>query len=219
MFSLQAKTRNILGKKVETLRKKGLLPAVLYGHKIKNKALVLSLKEFEKAYKQVGESSMISLQISGDKDQLDQIPVLIKAVSLDPVTDKFLHADFYQPVLGEKLTVSIFLAFEGESPAVKTLGAILIKNISEVEIHCLPQFLPKEIKVDVSVLETLEDNIRIKDLKIPDSVEILKEQNEIVASVALPEKEIEGPVTPEASIQQEEDRAKSGEGAMQEKEK
>ena len=56
MLSISAKIRKELGKKVKSLRKMGVLPAVLYGHKIKNLNLELDLKEFEKIYKEAGES-------------------------------------------------------------------------------------------------------------------------------------------------------------------
>jgi len=129
---------------------------------------------------------------------MDEIPVLIKEVSRDPLTEKFLHVDFYQPKLKEAIEATIPLVFEGEAPAVKELGGTLVKNISEVEVKALPQNLPKEIKVNVGVLKTFEDHIKIADLKLPEGVKILKEPEEIVAQVLPPEKvEEEKPVAQE----------------------
>ena len=184
MLSLVAKTRKIAGKKVKSLRKEGVLPAVLYGPKIKNENLEVNLKEFEKVYQEAGESTLISLEVAGKKKYL----VLVHDLKREPIKDTPLHVDFYQPSLEEKIEVKVPVILEGEAPAVKNLGGTLIKNIAEVEVKALPQNLPKEIKVNVGGLKTFEDNILIKDLKVGEGVEILKDAEEIVAQVTPPEK-------------------------------
>lgn len=88
----------------------------------------------------------------------------------------------------EEIEVKIPLIFEGSSPAVKELGGTLVKNISEIVVKAKPQNLPHEIRVDIGELKTFENHILIKDLKIPSEVKILKEAEEIVASVSQPEK-------------------------------
>jgi large subunit ribosomal protein L25 len=192
MINLSAKIRKELGKKVKNLRKKGILPGVLYGPKIESLSLEIDLKEFEKVYQAAGESSLISLEISQKK-----FLVLIHAVEIDTLSQKPIHVDFYQPKLDEEITAEILLVFEGESLAVKDLGGTLVRNIHEVEVKALPQNLPHEIKVNIEKLKTFEDNILIKDLVLPKEVKILKEPEEIVALVASPEKieeELEKPV-------------------------
>lgn len=194
MLSLSAKIRKITGRKVKVLRKKGVLAAVLYGPKIKNLDLELDAKEFEKIYNQAGESSLINLQIEGEKKENI---ILIHEIQSDSLTGKTTHVDFYQPPLDKEVEVAIPLVFEGEALAVKDLGGTLVKNISEVEIKALPQNLPHEIKVNVGNLKTFEDHILIKDLELPSGVKILKNPQEIVVSVARPEKveeELEKPI-------------------------
>jgi len=210
MLTLSSKIRKEVGKKVKSLRQQGILPAVLYGHKIKNLNLELDLKEFEKIYKEAGESSLITLVIAKGKDEAEasslslnveekkqKFLVLIHDIQFDHLTEKPIHIDFYQPELKEEVEVTVPLIFEGEAPAVKDLGGTLVKNISEVEVKALPQNLPHEIKVDIGNLKTFEDNILIKDLIVSKEVKILKEPEEIVAAVARPEKveeELEKPV-------------------------
>ena len=192
MLSLSAKIRKEFGKKVKVLRKKGILPGVLYGPKIETSPLEIDLKEFEKIYKEAGESSLISLEIDKKK-----FLVLIHEVKLDPLTEKPIHVDFYQPSLEEKVTAEVPLVFEGEAPAVKDLGGTLVKNISEVEVKALPQNLPHEIKVNIDRLKTFEDSILIKDLIVSKEVKILKEPKEVVVAVSPPEKveeELEKPI-------------------------
>ena len=195
MLSLSVKTRKETGKKVKNLRQKDILPAVLYGPKLKKaQPLALDYKIFEKVYKETGESSLISLEI---EEEGKKILVLIREIQRDPITDKISHVDFYQAPLEEKIVVKIPLVLEGQSPAVKELGGTLVKYISETEVRALPQNLPKEIKVRVDSLKTFQDNILIKDLPLPQGVEILRQAEEIVASILPPEKveeELEKPI-------------------------
>ncbi len=188
MLTLSVKIRKEIGKKVKDLRKKGILPAVLYGPEIKNLPLEIDLKEFEKIYKEAGESSVIKLNIKHQKAKNGEISVLIKEVVRDPLTEKFLHIDFYQPKLKEEVEATVPLVFEGEAKAVKDFGGTFIKNISEVEVRALPLDLPKEIKVDIEKLKTFEDSILIRDLRLPEGVKILKDPEETVALVSPPDK-------------------------------
>lgn len=203
MLSLKAKIRKELGKKVKNLRKQGILPSILYGPKIKNLPLEIDQKEFEKIYKETGESSLISLEVGmpshqksgsgGDKKFL----VLIHEIKKDPLTEKLIHVDFYQPILTKEVEATVPLVFEGTAPAVKDLGATLVREIQEVEVKALPQNLPHEIKVNIESLKTFEDEILIKDLKVPVDVKIQREPEEIVAVVTRPEKveeELEEPI-------------------------
>ena len=197
MLELNAKIRKTLGKKVKTLRKKGIIPAILYGTKIKSAPLEVDYKEFEKVYTEAGESTIIKLKIKGKKAQptagqpkADK-NVLIYDVVKDPITDKFVHADFYAVQMDKLITTEVPLIFEGESPAVETEEGVLIKSIIGIEVEALPVDLPREIRVDISTLKTFDDSIHIKDLKVSESVKILAEPEKVVASVTPPRSEEE----------------------------
>jgi large subunit ribosomal protein L25 len=220
MFSLPAKIRE--NRKPHTLRQKGVLPAILYGQKIKNLSLQTDAKEFEKIYQLAGASSLISLEVGKEK-----FSVLIHNVQRDPLSNDFIHADFYQPSLTEETEAKIPLVFEGEPLAVKELGGTLVKNIQEIEVKALPQNLPHEIVVDIEVLKTFDDNILIKDLKVQEGVKILKDPGEIVAAVKRVEKveeELQKPVeekveeVEKAGEKEKEDKKEEGR-AEEEKEK
>ena len=183
MVSLSAKIRKTTGKEVRNLREKGFIPAVLYGPKVKNISLEVDGKAFEKVYHEAGESSLISLDVEKKK-----FLVLIYAVELDPISQKAIHIDFYQPKLDEEITAKIPLVFEGEAPAVKELGGTFVRNIHEIEVRALPQNLPHEIRINIDKLKTFEDSILVKDLIVPKEVRILKDPEETVAFVAEPEK-------------------------------
>ncbi|MDP4007037.1 MAG: 50S ribosomal protein L25 [bacterium] len=183
MISLSAKKREVLGKKVKALRNEGLIPAVLYGPGADPSVLSIAKKEFDTAYRQVGESSLVSLEVDQAKT-----PVLIRGVQRHPLSGDPIHVDFYQPRLDEKIKIMVPLHLEGEAPAVKDFEGTLIQNMHEVEVSALPQDLPNEIIVDVSLLKALEDRILVENLQVDSKVEILAEKDWIVAQVVAAEK-------------------------------
>ena len=219
MITLSAKKRKDTGKKVKKMREKGILPAVLYGPKIESQPLEIDLKEFEKVYEEAGETSLISLTL-GKENFL----VLIHAIEIDPLSQKAIHVDFYQPRLDEEIEAMIPLVFEGEAVAVRDFGGTLVKNIHEIEVKALPQSLPHEIKVNIDKLKTFQDNILIKDLSLPQEVEVLKEADEVVVFVASPEKieeelakPIEEKVEEVEKVEEKKEEEKEGEEEKTEK--
>ncbi|MBU4480928.1 50S ribosomal protein L25 [Patescibacteria group bacterium] len=184
MLTLTAKIRKEVGKKTKILRNKGILPAVLYGPKVANLNLEVDLKEFEKIYKEAGESSLLKLKVKSEKLKVEEFLVLIHDIQFDPLTEKPIHIDFYQPSLKKEIEAAVTLIFEGEAPAVKGLGGTLVKDISEIKVKALPQDLPKEIKVSIEKLKTFHDRVLIKDIEIPRGIKVLRGQEEIVASVS-----------------------------------
>ncbi|MFH1181313.1 MAG: 50S ribosomal protein L25 [bacterium] len=185
MLTLTAKIRQTMGGKTKNLRKKGVLPAVIYGSKIKKSLpLEVDAKEFSKVYKEVQESGLVSVMV---KDE--EFLALVHDVARDYLTGDPIHVDFYQPALEKEIEVNIPLVFEGEAPAVKDLGGTFVKFISEIQVQAKPQNLPREIKVKIEKLKSFEDAILIKDLELPMNVKVLKDPQEIIASVLAPEKE------------------------------
>ena len=107
-LKLSAKPRKILGRKVKKIRREGILPANLYGKKIKSQALELPTAEFLKVFKEVGETSLVDLVINSQTR-----PVLIHNLQIHPVTDEPLHVDFHQVSLTEKTKPTPRAQWEG----------------------------------------------------------------------------------------------------------
>ncbi len=181
MISLNAKIRKDFGSKTKSLKKRGGIPAVVYGPGVKNFSLEVDEKEFKKVLKVAGESSLVELLVDGEKK-----PVLIHEIQKNPITDAIIHIDFFQASLKEEVEVAIPLVFEGVAPAEKDLGGTLNKNMLEIEVKALPQNLPHEIKVSIEGLKTFEDHVLVKDLVLPANVTVSKDPEEIVASVLAP---------------------------------
>jgi len=107
MTLIKAKKREKLGKQNESLRDEGILPAVLYGEGIKNATIEVAEKDFEEAYAQAGKSSLISIELGKDK-----YDVLIHQIAKDPLSDKFIHVDFYKPSTKKKVEAEIPLCLK-----------------------------------------------------------------------------------------------------------
>ena len=163
------------------------IPAVVYGPGIENNNISINLKEFSQLFSEAGESTLISLE---SKDGANYF-ALVHDVQKDPLSGEFIHVDFYQPNLEKKVEVSVPITFTGIAPAVKELGGTLVKNFLEVDVKALPQNLPHSIEVSVAGLNTFDDVVTIKDLIVPEGVEILKDPEEIIALVTEAEKEEE----------------------------
>jgi large subunit ribosomal protein L25 len=162
----------------KALRAKGKMPAVVYSEGNKAENITLETKEFERIWRLAGESTVITITVSGN-----DIPVLIQDVALDPLYDSPMHADFYTVRTDEVVDVEVPLNFIGVSPAEKTLGGTLIKVMHTVHIEALPKDLPSEIDVDLQKLVTFDDQIQVKDIALPVGVNAITDADEVVALV------------------------------------
>jgi len=164
---------------------KELLPAVVYGMNFDNISIKINFNEFVKLYEQAGESNLIELDIEGEK----RIKAIIKDVQKNPIKNNFSHIDFYKVDMDKEINAEIPLEFIGESKAVKELGALLVKNIDEISVECMPSDLVDHIDVDISVLAEVGDIIKISDISIPKGMKVLNNIDDSVATIIEPQKE------------------------------
>lgn len=163
------------------------LPAVLYGKGLENQVLKIKKLDFEKVFSAAGESNLINLDYGSG-----EVKVLVKDIQRDILKYTFTHVDFYQVNMKEKIKAEITLHFVGEAKAVKELGGMLMREIHELEVECLPTDLVDHIDVDISVLKTFDDVIKIKDLILPPNMKLMHHHDEdMVAQVVEPKAEEE----------------------------
>ncbi len=183
-ITLDAKKRTLTGKeKAKKLRKKGLVPAVVYGPGDEPLPLEIdaqSLNSILRAGK--GENVIITLNI--DNDQALQKKVLIREIQQDPVVGNILHVDFQHVLLTKKITVKIPVHLTGIPVGVSKDGGILQHALRELEIECLPTDIPEKVEFDVSALK-IGDSIHVKDAKL-EKVTILSDLEGSIASVVPP---------------------------------
>lgn len=185
-IQLKAKLREVVGKKMKTLRSQEGIPAVIYGHGIEPKNLWVNELDFTRVYGKAGESALIELEVSGKK-----VNALIHDMQNDSMSGRPTHIDFFQVNMNEEVETEIPLEFVGESAAVKALGGVLVKNMDELPVRCLPADLPEKFEIDIAKLETFEDVIAVRDIKVSDKVELMLDGETVVAMVSEPRSEEE----------------------------
>lgn len=194
--SIKVESRKVFGKKVKKLRSEGLVPANIFGKDIKSIAVTIDLKEFQKAFKESGETALIDVKLG-----TEVYPSLIHNLQRDPKRDFVIHVDFHKVNLKEKITTYVPVILEGESPAVKSGEGLLLQTLNEIEVECLPTDIPANIAINAEKLTEVGQSVHIKDLKVDkDKVTITNDPEEVVVTVQTAEmKEVveETPVSPE----------------------
>jgi len=178
-YKLLAEKRVANGEKV---RAEGLLPGVVYGGGINTESIAIRYNDFKKMYTEAGESSLIDLLI-GDKN-LGK--VLIQDIQYDPVSGKIIHVDLRHIDMNKSMTAKVVINFVGESPIIKSSGGTLVFNVKEVLVECLPKDLVSHIDVNLAVLETYENVIKIKNLILPPGIKVLEPHEEDMVAKAIP---------------------------------
>jgi len=199
-YTLQAQKRELFGKKLKRLRKLGILPANLFGKTTDSTAVQLKLQEFDRLYKLAGETSVIYVKIENEEKER---PVLISNLHYDPISGRKLHVDLHQVNLKEKVTANVPVEIIGESQLVKDGIAILNQSISEIEVEALPTDIPENITFDISTLKEFGDLLKVSDAKVPVSVEIKTDLEQVVVSLSEPQKEEVVEAPEEAAVEGE----------------
>ena len=203
---LKAEVRELTGRKVKRLRLEGILPANVFGKKVKSLGIQVNLKEFKDVYKEAGETGLVSLEVEKEKEAR---PVLISNLQLNPKSDLPVHVDFLQVDLKEKVTASVPIELVGESTVAKQGIGTVVQQINDVEVEALPMDLPEKFEADISGLIEVDQAIYIKDLKYDKAkVEIKVDLEGIIAKVEPPQKEevievvapVEGEVPAEGAV-------------------
>lgn len=186
-LAISVQPRTLTGRKVKSLRRDHLIPANVYGAKIKSFAVQLPELSFQKAYERVGETGLLNLKVEGSSKSH---PVLITSLQRHPLSGQVLHVDFREVLLTEKVTATIEVELVGESPAVKDFSANLVTALNSLEVEALPTDLPDKFVVDISSLKAIGDSILVKDLTFDRSkVALSVDPEETVVTVKPQEEE------------------------------
>jgi len=185
--ALAAEPRDLVGKKVATLRRDGRLPAVVFGHGLDSTSVSIDTHDFEQLRRHAGPNALVDLSVGGKKAQ----PVLIHGVQVHPVTRRPLHVDLFLVRMTEELTVDVPLVPTGTSAAVADEGGTLLHSLESVRIKALPDHLPQSIEYSIESLVDFDAAVHVRDLTIPDDVTLLTDPDEVVAKVQAPRVEVE----------------------------
>jgi large subunit ribosomal protein L25 len=181
-ISLTAHPRSETGRHVHHLRREGVIPAVLYGHKVPPVSLAVDAKEMERTWHHAGRTHLVDVHVEGQKGARK---ALIKDLQIHPRSGRMLHVDFFAVNLREKITSEVPVIVIGESPAVRDRLGQIQQVISTVRVEALPAELPAQLTVDVSGLTEVDQAITVGELELPKGVALVHtEPAETVVKIA-----------------------------------
>ena len=172
-----AQPRSIVGKKVKRLRAEELVPLVVYG-KTESKNIQAAEVEVQRAIARAS-GQLMTLRIEGEDEPRS---VLARELQRDALSGRLLHADFYEVDITEKLQVDVQVTLTGKEPNLAEIGeAMVLQALNAVEIECLPTDILQSIEVDISGLVEINDAIFVRDLVVPEGIEIVTSGDEMIA--------------------------------------
>ena len=186
-LELTLDAREAHGKANKRLRREGIVPGVVFGKGEESTPVQVDAKVFETLYRKAGRTSVVNMRLPGKSATTSGI---IKSVQRNPLSGGAIHIDFFVVNLKQEMEIDVPLVFVGEAPAVEETGGTLLHNLSSLHVKALPNDIPHEVTVDVSVLRTLDVAIHVRDLSLNrDLVQVLTDGETLVATVVPPRAE------------------------------
>jgi large subunit ribosomal protein L25 len=177
---INVQKREVIGKQVKQLRRQGILPGVVYGHKVDSYPVQMDTHSTYLLLRKITPTTLITLDLDGKKTK-----VMIRERKFDVVTGDLLHLDFLAVSMTEKMRASVAIELVGDAPVLDEVpGSLLNHMLDSLDIEALPADLPERISVDVSGLLSAEDSITVADLKLGDKIDIHTPAEEVIVSVS-----------------------------------
>jgi large subunit ribosomal protein L25 len=167
------------------LRKSGLIPAVVYGHKEETVAVTVKRDDLYRLIRH--GARVVDLQEGANTEK-----ALIRDVQWDHLGHDILHVDFARVAADERIKIEVRIELRGTAPGV-TAGGVLDQPLHTLEIECLAIAVPESIRVNIGELQ-IDQAIYVKDLKLPEGVTTAADAEAIVVQVAAPKVEAEAVV-------------------------
>jgi len=178
-IKLDLADRTVTGKKVNRLRREGLLPATVYGKGVGPFTVQLNARTFSDAYRRAGRTGLIDLAIPGQS----AVSVFVNTLQRHPVTRAIQHVDFLAVDLRVEVTVEVPLHIVGEPELVRRGDAILNQPLTALAVHALPADIPQFIEVDISGLDSMDKSIHVSDITLTSKGTIVTPADELVVSL------------------------------------
>lgn len=182
-LELSASVRSETGRHVHAVRRRGEVPAILYGHNVEPQKLAIEARSLQKVWHGAGHSHLVDLALDGGRAR----KVLIRELQVNPRTMELMHVDLFAVNLREKLTVEVPLIPIGELPAVTEFKlGVLQQVITSVKVECMPGDIPALLNVDISGLTEIDQAIRLSEVPLPERVTLATgvDPDELVLKVA-----------------------------------
>lgn len=136
------------------------------------------MREASRTLDRLSPSALVVVDVDGEQHY-----TLVRDKQRNPILGSILHVDFQAVSLDEMVRADLNIKIVGVAPAVETYLGIVVPSLEQVSIECLPKDLPDRIEADISGLIEIGDSLLVKDLLVPDGVEILSDPEEVVVVV------------------------------------
>jgi large subunit ribosomal protein L25 len=216
--TLKAGLRDGRGKgPARKLRAQGKLPAVVYGAAGEPLALALDTHETQLLFHSISvDNTIVNLEIEGEGAP---VQTLVREIQTHPIRPDILHVDFLRIQMDVEVELEVPLHVHGTPKGVRDEGGVLEQPLHDLPIRCLPDRIPEEILVEVAELG-IGDAVHVRDLVLPEGVEVLLDGDRIVCSVQIPTVlKVEEPVAAEAGepevVGEKEKAGEEAEGAKE----
>jgi large subunit ribosomal protein L25 len=207
LIELKTKIRTTTGNgPARRLRMSGQIPGVLYGPKTESVPLSVDKSDLEMLFKKGGIGQVVLNLVIKKNGETLNMPAMIKELQIHPVSRNFIHVDFYEIKMDQKITAKIPVITTGKAKGVE-LGGILQIIRRELEVECLPLAVPESIEIDISDLD-IGDSIHVGQIHVEGEVEFLEEDDYTVVTLVSPKMEEE----PEEEEEVEEEEIEEDEG-------
>jgi large subunit ribosomal protein L25 len=180
---LSVEPREVVGKKVAALRRTGFLPGNIYGRGLDSVSIQINTSELERTVRASTANEVIDIKVAGERVAR---PVVIHKIQRSPLNSRYLHADFYQVSLREKMRADVPIVIVGNSIAIDTYNGVLVHATEILHVEALPLDIPTHIEVDISGLTELEATIHVRDLAVPANVTVVSDPDIAVVKIASP---------------------------------
>jgi large subunit ribosomal protein L25 len=181
---LTVERRDSRGKEAaRRLRRRGLIPAILYGARSEPLPLSVSPKDVQRVlHAHAGGGVLVNLRLLGEPDARTAV---VRDLQFDPVRETLLHVDLQAVRMDEEITVEVPIHVIGEAAGVKEQSGVLAVLLRTVAVACLPSLIPERLDVDVSALR-IHDVLTVADLRPPEGVRVTTPSTQPVVTVSPP---------------------------------
>ena len=187
-IKLELEPRELLGKKVNRLRRAGITPVHLYGPDAESRPLQCQSHKLIQVLSLAGGNTAIEVSIQGESGSK---LAFAREIQWEPMRDTVLHVDFLLADINRPVTAQVPIILTGESAGARSVGGSIVHQLRQLDVQALPLEMPGQIELDLAVLTEADSVIRVSDIDLPSNITVLTDLEELVVRVELPRVEVE----------------------------
>ena len=180
-IELEVSSREVLGKKVKLLRRKGITPVHLFGHGIESLTLQCNTSGLHRVLAKAGHTRLVNLKIDSGKESRT---VIVRDIQREPRTDETLHVDFYQVKMEEQVRIEVPVVLIGEAPALRQKENTLVHELTTLTIECLPAQIPASVEINIGSLTERDQAIRVGDIALGKDITVVNDAEVVVVRIS-----------------------------------